>query len=74
VTKVDIRFKLQAPPTPAQLTRLAETRGVYGILDLTLDEAAGTLHVEYDASRLNPQEVEGVLRRAGLPVVRVTAS
>lgn len=74
MTKVDIRFKLQAPLTPAQLARLAEARGVYGILELDLDEVAGGLHVEYDASRLNPQEVEGVLRRAGLPVVRETAS
>lgn len=74
MTKVDIRFKLQSPLTAAQLARLAETRGVYGILEMTLDEAAGALHVEYDASRLNPQEVEGVLRRAGLPVVREPAS
>ena len=74
MTKVDIRFKLQAPLTPAQLARLAETRGVYGILELDLDEAAGTLAVEYDASRLTAQEVEGVLRRAGLPVVRESTS
>lgn len=73
MTKVDIRFRLQAPLAPAQLARLAEARGVYGILDLRVEEAAGTLAVEYDASRLNPQEVEGVLRRAGVPVVREPA-
>ena len=74
MTKVDLRFCLQSPLSTAQLERLAEARGVYGVLDIKVDEWPGTLSVEYDASRLNPEEVAAVLHRAGVPAVKEPAT
>jgi len=69
MTKVIVRYRLQSPLAEPQLARLAEARSVYGILNFDLDTAADRLAVEYDASRLRPEEVAGVLRRAGVPAV-----
>ena len=70
MTKVDMRFRLQSPLSEAQRGRLAETRSVYGVLDFHLDESDGVLVVEYDATRLRPEEVVGILHRAGLPALQ----
>ena len=67
MTKVLIRFRLQSPLTETQLARLANARSVYGVLNFHLDD--NTLAVEYDATRLRPEEVAAVLHRAGIPVV-----
>jgi hypothetical protein len=69
VTKVVIRFRLQSPLTEAQLARLAELRGVYGILNFEADESSGAFGVEYDATRLCPAEVASLLRASGIPVL-----
>ena len=69
MTKVVARFRLQAPLDTAQLERLAEARGVYGILGFQMDDASQALAVEYDATRMNRQEVAGLLRRCGVAAV-----
>ncbi len=69
MTKVMIRFRLQSPLAARQLARLADARSLYGILDLQVDEPGCGLAVEYDASRLRPEEVAAVLHRAGIPVL-----
>ena len=70
MTKVFIHFRLQSPLTESHLARLAEARSVYGVLDFQLDQSGTTLAVEYDATRLRPDEVTAVLHRAGIPAVR----
>ena len=70
MTKVVIRFRLQSPLTEPQLARLADARSVYGVLDFQIDEGSRSLAVEYDATRLTPDEVATVLHGAGLPAVR----
>ena len=70
MTKVIARFRLQAPLTDQQLDRLADVRGVYGILRFETDETGQSLSVEYDATRMKAEEVAGLLHRAGVPVVR----
>ncbi len=70
MTKVLLRFRLQSPLTESQLGRLADARSVYGVLDFQLDPSGASLAVEYDATRLRPDEVTAVLHRAGIPAVR----
>ena len=41
-------------------------REVYGIRRLAFDEAARTVRVEFDATRLNEDTVASLLRGAGL--------
>jgi TolB-like protein len=48
---------------------LGRVREVYGIRSLAFDEAARTVRVEYDATRLTEPIVHGLLRRSGLDVV-----
>jgi hypothetical protein len=67
MTKVDLHFRLQAPLAEPQLARLADLRGVYGVLGFRLEP--GALAVEYDATRLRPAEVEALLHHAGIPAL-----
>lgn len=69
MTKVVVRFQLQSTLNDRQLARLADLRGVYGVLGFDLDEANQRLSVEYDATRLQPPEVTSLLRRAGIPAL-----
>jgi len=66
MTKVVARFRIESPPGEQQLARLADARGVYGILAFRLDEANQQLSVEYDATRLRPEEVAALLRQCGV--------
>jgi len=52
---------------------LSKVRDVYGIRALRFDEAAKTVRVEYDASRLSGPVVHQLLRRAGLDIVETVA-
>jgi allophanate hydrolase subunit 1 len=47
-------------------------KDVYGIRRLSLDGAARTLSVEYDATRLNAAEVLQLIRQAGLEIAAET--
>jgi hypothetical protein len=48
---------------------LNRVREVYGIRHVQFDEAAKTLRVEYDATRLTEPIVHQLLRRSGIDVV-----
>ena len=52
---------------------LSKVRDVYGIRALRFDEAAKTVRVEYDASRLSAPIVHQLLRRAGLDIVETVS-
>jgi hypothetical protein len=70
MTSVEILFRTAAQPsnTDAATRALANIREVYGIHRLTLDRAARTLRVEYDATRLDVAAVTKLVRQAGLEI------
>jgi allophanate hydrolase subunit 1 len=68
MTKVQIRFRLSRPLDTVLLPRIAEAHSLYGIHRVTVSPARDSVTVEYDATRLNPAEVESALARAGIPI------
>jgi hypothetical protein len=70
MTKVQIRFNLQKPLDDILLERISEAHSFYGILHITVPPSNDRILVEYDASRLGPDDVESALEGAGIPVQR----
>ena len=66
MTLMDITLHYLAPVGPRQLRAVYRVREVYGIRRLSLDEIRRSILVEYDASRLHPEDVRALLRSAGL--------
>jgi hypothetical protein len=66
MTKVQLRYGLARPLDESLLERIADLHGVYGFL--RIEPAPEGLLVEFDASRLTERDVEGHLRRAGIPI------
>ena len=67
MTKVQVHFELLRPLDETLMQRVADAHALYGIQRVqapTLDH----LVVDYDASRLNREQVESALHRAGIPV------
>ncbi len=73
MTKVQVRFRLEGPLGPEHMQRIAELHSLYGIRALRLDPSLDSLLVEYDATRLQPADVEAALLRAGLPLAPIAA-
>ncbi len=68
MTALDVVFRYQTPPGPAQLRALDSLREVYGIRRILFNEQDKTVRVEYDASRLTENIVAAMLRRATLDI------
>jgi hypothetical protein len=68
MTQVEILYRYTSPPTESVTFALANAREVYGIRKLRFDQAARTLRVEYDATRLNAAAVTKLVRQAGLEI------
>ncbi len=66
MTFLTTRFRLTAPLTAKDFTKLPALSTVYGIRGL--DVEGNELMVEYDASRIHEAEVLAAVRGAGLPV------
>ena len=66
MTTLDVVFRYGLPPGIQQMRAIDSVREVYGIRRITFDEAVRTVRVEYDASRLDADDVAGLLRGAGL--------
>jgi len=69
MTQLDVLYRYGVPPTEATTLAMGKVREVYGVRQMTLDEAARTVRVEFDASRLNKSVIHQLLRRAGLDIV-----
>jgi TolB-like protein len=69
MTQLDVMYRYGAAPTEAATSALGRVREVYGIRRVTFDEAAKTVRIEYDATRLTEPIVHQLLRRSGLDVV-----
>ena len=68
MTKVDVSFKLSRALTDRELDSLARVHAVYGMLLVRLLPSGDELFIEYDASRLSPNEVRGTLEQHGIPL------
>jgi hypothetical protein len=68
MTKVQTTFKLARPLTEPDLLNIARIHSVYGFLAARLKPSGNELFVEYDASRLTPNDVRVSLEEHGLPV------
>jgi hypothetical protein len=68
MTQLDVMYRFGAQPNEYVAKAMAKVREVYGIRALQIDEAARTVRVEYDATRLTEPIVHQLLRRTGLDV------
>lgn len=66
MTLLDVVFKYGMPPGEKQMMALNNAWEVYGVRKIKFDEKEKTIRVEYDASRLNDEEIASILRRAGI--------
>jgi hypothetical protein len=69
MTQLDVMYRYGAPPGEASMIALGRVREVYGVRRVTFDEAAKTVRVEYDATRLTEPVIHQLLRRSGLDLV-----
>ena len=70
MTQMTVTYELQGRLKPEQFRALGEFANTYGLRGFRLDEKTNQLHIEYDASRLQNNIVEHVLRQARIPVLR----
>ena len=73
MTYLEVRYRYAGPLTAAQLARVGELPGHYGVLRVHLDEAESTARILFDASRLKESEVVHWVRRAGIPLTERVA-
>ena len=70
MTKVQIRFRLGASLDEQMMERIAAAHSIYGIMHVQPTPSAEEIVVNYDASRLRPEDVGAALKRGGIAVVR----
>ena len=68
MTKVELRFRLARPLDASLCLRLGDLHAVYGIRAVNVAASQESLAVEYDATRLQPADVEAALMRVGIPL------
>jgi len=73
MTQLDVLYRYGAAPTDRAILALSKVRDVYGVRRLAVDEAAKTVRVEYDATRLTGAIIHQLLRRAGLDIVETVS-
>lgn len=69
MTQLDTMYRYGRPPGEATGMALNKVREVYGIRNVQVDEAAHTVRVEFDASRLTEAVIHNLLRRTGLDLI-----
>jgi hypothetical protein len=73
MTFMTVTYELQGTLKPEQFRTLGNFANTYGLQRFRFDEKTNRLHFDYDASRLQPNVVEHVLRDARIPVLRRVA-
>jgi hypothetical protein len=68
MAKVEIAFDLWRKLGEQDLVNFAKLTSVYGILMAKLSPSLDSIRIEYDASRLTPDQVQVVLGRHGMPI------
>ena len=69
MTTVEVLYRYAQHPSEDVMRALGSLREVYGIRNIRVEQAAKTVRVEYDATRLVVATVCQLLRRTGLDVV-----
>lgn len=70
MTRVELQYEIVTPFSDVDFERLSSLTSVYGIMSIRLKPDASGVTVEYDATRLNPDGVDHVLKSNGLSVAR----
>lgn len=73
MTQLDVVYRYGVPPGERAMLAMSKARDVYGVRRIVFDEAAKTVRVEYDASRLTGAVIHQLLRRAGLDIVETVS-
>ena len=68
MTYLDVVFNYGAAPGENELRAIDTMREVYGVRRVLFNDKERTVRVEFDASRIKPDDVAGLLRRAGVDV------
>jgi selenocysteine lyase/cysteine desulfurase len=68
MTYLDVVFRYGAAPGENELRAIDGMREVYGVRQVQFNDAERTVRVEFDASRMKPDAVAGLLRQAGVDV------
>ena len=68
MTKVTLHYDLSRPLSDSDLENIARVHSVYGMVRVQVAPALDKITVDYDASRLMKQDVEGVLARHDIPI------
>ena len=68
MTPTDIAYRYGRAPGMAEMRAISTMSEVYGVRKVSFDEAARTVRVEFDASRLKDDGVARLLRLAGIDV------
>lgn len=68
MTLMDVTFPYRTPPGEQQMSALGCVSEVYGVRQISFDEAERTVKVEYDISRLAEADIAALLRGAGLDI------
>jgi hypothetical protein len=69
MTQLEVLYRYEQHPSEAAMFALGNTREVYGIRRIQIDQEWKTIRVEYDATRLNKQVVLQLLRGSGIDIV-----
>jgi hypothetical protein len=68
MTSVVAKFQLQGPISEAVAQRLGASYTNLGVRRISIDEAAPSIAIEYDATRMDQRGVAALLRRLGVPI------
>ncbi len=68
MTAVEVLFRYSMPPGEPEMIALGQMSNVYGIRRMRFNEQERTVRIEFDATRLNEDTVEQLLRSAGVDV------
>ena len=75
MTYLEVSYRYEGSLTLAQMKKLGDLPGRYGIRCIRLNEPNQVARIEFDASRLKETEVVHWIRRAGIPLTeRIDAS
>ncbi len=74
MTTVDVLYRYGTAPAEVSMIALNNLREVYGIRRIDFSEAAQTVRIEYDATRMNEPTIRGLLSRTGMNIIEAVST